>query len=298
MDRYRKHTLHAAHETAGLRQPISNQKKFSTFIVILILTGPRNQEQRESIRETWLSNIPMDVTSLFVIGTKGLSIEETAALVVENSTTGDLLLLPDLKDSYGALTTKILQTFMWLDQHVDFKFVFKGDDDTYARVDVIVEELRARKASKFYWGFFDGRAKVKKSGQWAEKNWFLCDTYVPHALGGGYVLSSDLVCYIAENGNRFTKFNSEDVSVGTWLAPLDITRLHDVRFDTEYKSRGCFNKYIVTHKQSPADIRNKHMNLQETGKLCASEFRVRNSYIYNWDVKASECCIRDDDSIP
>ncbi len=47
--------------------------------------------------------------------------------------------------------------------------------------------------NSLYWGFFDGRAPVQKSGKWAESNYVLCDTYVPYALGGGYVLSHDLV---------------------------------------------------------------------------------------------------------
>ena len=29
----------------------------------------------------------------------------------------------------------------------------------------------------------------------------------------------------------------QDVSLGTWLAPLDVLRIHDTRFDTEWKVR-------------------------------------------------------------
>ncbi len=94
----------------------------------------------------------------------------------------------------------------------------------------------------------------------------LCDRYLPYALGGGYVLSHDLVAYIAATADMFSFYNSEvsdllffassiphhreslpfpllqDVSVGTWLAPLNITRQHDIRFDTEWKVRS-----IVLH---------------------------------------------------
>lgn len=44
-------------------------------------------------------------------------------------------------------------------------------------------------------------------------------------------------------------FVNEDVSVGIWLAPLRIERRHDRRFDTEWRSRGCLNHYVITHKQ-------------------------------------------------
>lgn len=300
IERYRKHAFHSGHETSGNRHPVAARKKFNTFLVVLILTGPKNQDRRDVIRETWLSGATNkeDILPLFAIGTKGLLAEEVAALSSENATNGDLLLLPELKDAYQALTTKVLQSFAWLDENVNYKFVFKGDDDTFARIDIIAEELREQRTRRFHWGFFDGRARVKKSGLWAEKEWILCDTYVPHALGGGYVLSTDLVCFISENAHILMKFNSEDVSVGTWLAPLDITRLHDPRFDTEYKSRGCSNKYIVTHKQSLEQMKQKHRNLQETGKLCSEEIKVRNSYVYNWKVNPSSCCIRNDSSVP
>ncbi len=38
--------------------------------------------------------------------------------------------------------------------------------------------------------------------------------------------------------------------MGTWLAPLKVNRVHDVRFDTEFRSRGCSNSYLMSHKQS------------------------------------------------
>ncbi len=83
------------------------------------------------------------------------------------------------------------------------------------------------------------------------QSWALCDLYLPYATGGGYLLGSQLVAYLAENAHHLTRFFNEDVSVGAWLAPLNITRVHDTRFDTEWKvgvgwsvvfsaSDGCF----------------------------------------------------------
>ncbi len=234
-----------------------------------------------------------------ISGTGGLSSHELSTLEYENSQHNDLLLLTPFHDSYANLTAKVLESFKWIDKNFDSKFVFKADDDTFARLDVILDELRQKDDSqRLYWGFFDGRARVKQSGPWAEKNWHLCDTYLPHARGGGYVLSSDLVHYIAKNSGFLQKFNSEDISVGAWLAPVETNRVHDPRFDTEYKSRGCSNQYIVTHKQEVQAMRDKYESLRTTGLLCRTEYKNRNSYVYNWDVPASMCCSRDDPSIP
>ena len=156
----------------------------------------------------------------------------------ENSAYSDLLLLPVL-DSYPTLTKKVLTTMVMLHRNVEFKFLAKVDDDTYVRIPEVVDELHNTNYEKsLYWGFFDGRAPVQKTGKWQEANYVLCDRYLPYALGGGYVLSRDLVAYIAENSEKFQTYRNEDISVGTWLAPLKVNRVHDVRFDTEFRFEG------------------------------------------------------------
>ena len=126
--------------------------------------------------------------------------------------------------------------------------------------------------------------------------------YIPYALGGGYVLSHDLVRYISKNSELLKQFNNEDVSIGTWLAPLkNVRRVHDVRFDTESISRGCNNKHIVSHKQSVKDLKSKHLMLTKStlkNTLCKKEVKWRNSYEYNWNVLPSSCCSRHDSSLP
>lgn len=53
-------------------------------------------------------------------------------------------------------------------------------------------------------------------------------------VGGGYVLSHLLVDFVARNGMLLKAYANEDVSVGTWLAGLNVHYVHDPRFDTEY----------------------------------------------------------------
>ncbi|ELU12628.1 hypothetical protein CAPTEDRAFT_166609 [Capitella teleta] len=267
-------------------------KEVKAFLVILILTGPKYYERRNTIRETWLLKLPSDVKAYFVIGTKTLSAEQLGTLEYEHSINEDLVLLRDFHDSYFNLTDKVVRSFEWVNRNVEADFIFKGDDDTFVNIDRLYQELTRIKCDNLYWGFFDGRANVKKTGQWAEKSWVLCDRYLPHARGGGYILAAKLVSFIAENSALLKRYNSEDVSVGAWLAPLDVKRLHDFRFDTEFVSRGCSNKYIVTHKQDVNMMREKNENLKRTGRLCTQEVKTRNSFIYNWDVNPSSCCER------
>ncbi|XP_017290073.1 beta-1,3-galactosyltransferase 6 isoform X1 [Kryptolebias marmoratus] len=274
--------------------PVPLSKDLSAFLVVLITTGPKYTERRSIIRSTWLAKRDSDVLAMFVVGTQGLSSEDLQNLNTEQGRHKDLLLLPDLRDSYENLTLKLLHMYSWLDQNVDFKFIFKADDDTFVRLDLLKDELKGKEPSRLYWGFFSGRGRVKTAGKWRESSWELCDYYLPYALGGGYVLSADLVRYVHLNAGYFKTWQSEDVSLGAWLAPVDVRRMHDPRFDTEYKSRGCNNKYLVTHKQSLEDMLEKHQTLQRDGRLCKEEVKLRLSYVYDWSVPPSQCCQRKD----
>ncbi|XP_077998369.1 beta-1,3-galactosyltransferase 6-like [Glandiceps talaboti] len=270
-----------------------DRKRIKTFLIVMIMTGPKNVDRRNAIRQTWLLNYPTDVTHRFVIGTAGLDDIEIQTLETENSRYNDLLLLQELEDSYKALTRKLLLMYIWLEEKMDFTFVLKADDDTFARINIIVEELRSMYPERLCWGFFDGRAKAKKTTKWAEPDWKLCDYYLPYALGGGYVISRDLIQFIAQNSNYLKLYRNEDVSLGAWLAPIEVNRIHDTRFDTEYKSRGCNNIYIVTHKQSVDMMLEKQKQLNSYNRLCAQEVQTRKSYNYDWNKPPSQCCVRE-----
>lgn len=275
-------------------------RRLSAFLVVLVLSSAGNMERRSTIRQTWVKDVRADVLHLFAIGSVS-SVDDDAKRTLQSEIVRfqDVLYLSEVNDTYAELTRKVLHAFSWIDTNVDFSFLLKVDDDTFVRLDDIATELESLSSKdRFYWGFFDGRAPVFRRGQWAEHEYVLCDRYVPYALGGGYVLSADMVHFIASNRHHLKLYRSEDVSVGAWLAPVDVRRVHDPRFDTEYRSRGCSNSYLVVHKQSVDLMREKHWSLQERGKLCAAEQKARLSYEYNWRVPPSQCCVRNDSRIP
>ena len=265
------------------------------FLVVIVLTSLANKQRRDVIRQTWYSSdeIKKEVLLKFSLGTMGMAEDDYSSVLKENKEHNDLLLLNDLVDSFANLTRKVLSSFVWTAENVQFSYLLKCDDDTFVVLKTLLNDLKQRTSTKpYYWGFFDGRASVKRAGKYRESNWFLCDKYIPYALGGGYVLSSGLVKLIALNSAHLMLYVNEDVSVGSWLAPYDIERNHDVRFDTEYQSRGCNNAYIVTHKQPTNVMLQKHNSLQLTGKLCKKEVQYKPSYIYDWSKPPSECCKR------
>lgn len=250
----------------------------------------------------------------FVIGTKGLSESKVTKLVNEENRSNDLLLFDNLEDTYENLASKMLKSLKWINENLEgLKYLIKCDDDSFVRVDLIVKELEAYgpemnapEISEFvsykktlssykglYWGYFNGKARVYLAGKWQEKDWFLCDSYLPYALGGGYIISHSIVDYISKNTEFLSHYNSEDVSMGVWTASLDgINRVHDIRFDTEWKSRGCSKYMLVRHKQTPSDMFQLYKTLVQSqgDKLCKIESTERKSYLYNWNVLPSSCC--------
>uniref|UniRef100_A0A1B6D0R3 Hexosyltransferase n=1 Tax=Clastoptera arizonana TaxID=38151 RepID=A0A1B6D0R3_9HEMI len=285
---------------SALELKTDNTKLFNSlqyFLIIVVISSADNLARRKAIRETWALLAKEDelVKCYFVIGSKGLSSNKILELTKEQIKYNDLFLL-SVPDDYSNLSTKVLQALVWFEREFNFNYILKCDDDSFVNVPKITKELKSRllKIHNLYWGFFDGRAHVKRGGKWEEQEWLLCDRYLPYALGGGYVLSQPLVHFIYENADNLSLYSSEDVSVGAWLSPLNITRHHDIRFDTEYLSRGCSNEYLITHKKSPHDMYFIYKTLETTGKLCEKEVKLRKSYQYNWKVPPTLCCLRND----
>lgn len=293
-----KHVESVSTSELSQKESFDETTQNSYYLIILIMSDPTKSATRKVIRGTWLSARNRKVKHLFVVGSKGLSKEVLENVTDESLAFQDLLILNSTTESYTSLTGKVLAGFQWTNSNYHYSFILKCDDDSFVRIPALLDELQKQPQNLLYWGFFKGGSSVFQKGKWKESEWFLCDTYLPYALGGGYILSSDLIEYLAKNAPLFQQYKSEDVSVGVWLSPLKIHRVHDVRFDTEFKSRGCYNDYLITHKQNANDMRVKHTNLFNTGKLCQSELRTRYSYNYNWTVPPTKCCKNFDPSLP
>lgn len=270
--------------------------------------GDLKRFQQKLIRREGNTNAPSTTVKTlhyFAICTTALTLQLHSKLLKENDAHKDLLLLSDLRDSYANLTRKLLRSITALDKMPSFKYLLKVDDDTFVKLDLLLEELSTidqsvskQEASvafprpELYWGYFNGRANVKRSGQWKETDFQLSDRYLPYALGGGYVLSRNLVSLLAANARFLSTFVSEDISMGIWLSSYrNVYRKHDVRFDTAYMPRKCQRHHIVMHKRSIANMHDLQNGLLCTFKR-ANDTTVRrpNEYFYDWYRSPMQCC--------
>ena len=251
----------------GVETFIMKENRLSThyLLVVVVLSTVHGKDRRDAIRQTWMrghQDIKPAVMVKFVIGTLDLPPSDLEALMAEEHTHHDLLLLSQLVESYHNLTRKVLYTFQWADENLKFSYLLKCDDDSYVRLNTMTQELARRTSTTgLYWGRIF-KPTPMSSGKWAENKWFLCDHYLPYAMGGGYVISSDLIHRVTVNADGIQLYNSEDVSVGVWLSPFIAERRHDKRFNTGENARrvGSSNQQLISHKQSTEDMHKKCEN--------------------------------------
>ena len=230
-------------------------RPFNVFLLIMVPILPSSFSSREVIRSTWYNGFTdsEDVMLRFAMGIKGIDANVTKQLVDENNTNHDLLFFDNLKENRSLLTNKTLMLMQWAYANVNFTYFLKCDDDTYVFVKRMLNELKKRPTTKrLYYGVIDfkGRPKqVNDTNAWSDYGWDIAETYLPYALGGGYILSSDLVNLIVEDSHYLRWHPNEDTAVGSWLAPYKYERRNDklicIMFYTKKKSKKCPQYHIM-----------------------------------------------------
>jgi len=214
------------HKAGTDRVPAGKPVLLSTFLLIVVPMRPDSFTVRELIRKTWFSGYEnsSNVLLRFLVGTKNLPAKVMKLLKREQSHHSDLAFVSDLEESYKALTNKTMAMMKWSHEHVDFSYLMKCDDDTFVYIDYLVRELRERpRATSLYYGRIEHNSPVLRDPKyvWYDPDWDLADTYLPYAVGGGYILSWDLVGMLARQTSHLKWHPNEDTAVGSWLAAYD-----------------------------------------------------------------------------
>lgn len=191
-------TLFVLHATTFKSITSPNVPKIK--LLVLVISAVKNQSRRDAIRETWAQKNE-NIKVLFVVS-------QNQFLLAEKLVYNDFLEV-DVPDEYRLLSRKLLESLNQV-YNLHFEYLLKCDDDTFVNVPKIISELENVPKNKFYWGYFDGNAHIKRAGKWKETGWILSDRYLPYALGGGYILSKDLIIYIVNNQSflRYVKIKT------------------------------------------------------------------------------------------
>ena len=209
-----------------------------------------------------------------------------------------MIILPTVTDSATTLTQRTLYGFKDVYERFKFDYILKCDDDDFVDVLRLATELHKRTSkSRLYWGAFRGYAPLLHWGVYRETNWTICNRYLPYARGGGYILSRDLIQLFVKSEPYLKQYKSEDVSVGAWLAPHNIERKHDSRFNTRAFMKGCKWPYLISHKISPSTMYSLQSSLEAEGTFCSQRtyYHHYHGYLYNWTSPQYQCCNSNDD---
>ena len=282
-----------------LSKPIDLSLLEPYLLLVLVHATAVDRTRRDAIRQTWVSDyrglLNPPVQYRFVVGGDRLGLDLITQLLAEAERYEDMIILDDVSDSPHSLTSRTLTGFAHALENYQFKYIMKCDDDTFVDLPRIATELQQRQYhAKFYWGYMLGHNKIHYYGRYAEREWTMCDHYLPYAAGGGYIVSRDLVQIIYDNYKYLKKYVCEDASLGAWLAPYNIERRHDTRFNTESHSRGCKNVFLLSHKVSASDMYDMYESLQLDGMLCSgkNQWYGFDGYLYNWTSLTGRCCKR------
>ena len=217
--------------TRTIRRTPEGSVKLTTFLLIMVSTLPESFIARESIRDTWYHgfNDSEDCIVRFAVGTNGTEGDVVARLKEENEAHRDLVIMEDVRDYYITPTNKTLSMIVWAQDNVDFKYFMKMDPITYVHVNNMVSVLRQRPTTK---GLYYGRMQYKKkpnrkSSEYKDPTWDLTATYLPFALGGGYILSSDLIAHLVRRRNYLNLHPNEDTAVASWIVAYYFERRDD-----------------------------------------------------------------------
>ncbi|KAL6636734.1 hypothetical protein ACP70R_024306 [Stipagrostis hirtigluma subsp. patula] len=244
-------------------------------LFIGILSAANHFAERMAVRKSWMISTrrSSNVVARFFVALNGNK-EVNEELKKEAEYFGDIVIVPFM-DSYELVVLKTIAIAEYGVRVVPAKYIMKCDDDTFVRIDSILDQVKKVQSGKsMYVGNINYYHRPLRSGKWAVtyEEW-PADVYPPYANGPGYVISSDIAQYIlSEFDNKSLRlFKMEDVSMGMWVDKFNSTRqpveyLHDVRF---YQP-GCFDGYFTAHYQSPQHMICLWRKLQSGNPQCCN----------------------------
>ncbi|XP_078444748.1 galactosyltransferase1 [Wolffia australiana] len=258
-------------DLASLQSPVLPPRQ-PLALFVGVVSAANNFKRRMAIRRSWMQYDLVRsgrVAVRFFVGLhKNRLVNEE--LWNEARSYGDLQLLPFV-DYYSLISLKTIAICIYGTEVVVADFVMKTDDDSFVRVDEILDTLTRFNVTQ---GLLYGRVKVdSEPHRDPDSKWYITqeewpeEKYPPWAHGPGYVVSGDVAQFVRRwhRSGRRKMFKLEDVSMGIWVAEMakegvTVQYVNEERINVE----GCEAGYVVAHYQGPRDMLCLWRTLNET----------------------------------
>lgn len=266
----------------------------SVFLVILVATSPEHYEQRNAIRSSWgkiyhseknkvILNDVLDsygrdnlVKTVFLMGRSG--IKETEAMVDgEMELYGDIV-YGDFDDNYNNLVYKTRLGLTWTYSQCPAAYVLKTDDDVFINIGQLLRWLVRSSEISFYTGWCNYRSRVSRNKL---SKWYVSvddyseDEFPPYCLGGGYLISSDILPKIIKTLYTQHVFPLEDIFVGVAInqvniQPIDNRKSFNLLFSGVNNLCDYFN-IILLHPVHPREFLNMRLQAELAQRVCSGK---------------------------
>ncbi|XP_074229346.1 UDP-GalNAc:beta-1,3-N-acetylgalactosaminyltransferase 2 isoform X8 [Camelus bactrianus] len=198
--------------------------------------------------------------------------EEDALLKEESHLHGDIVFV-DVIDTYRNVPAKLLNFYRWTVETTDFDLLLKTDDDCYIDLEAVFNRIALKNLDgpNFWWGNFRLNWAVDRTGKWQELE-YPSPVYPAFACGSGYVISKDIVHWLASNSGRLKTYQGEDVSMGIWMAAIGPKRYQDGLWLCE---KTCEPGMLSSPQYSPRELATLWELKESGGDPCQCAARAR-----------------------
>ncbi|EHH15937.1 hypothetical protein EGK_02114, partial [Macaca mulatta] len=152
-----------------------------------------------------------------------------------------------------------------------FNLLLKTDDDCYIDLEAVFSRIAQKNLDgpNFWWGNFRLNWAVDRTGKWQELE-YPSPAYPAFACGSGYVISKDIVSWLASNSGRLKTYQGEDVSMGIWMAAIGPKRYQDSLWLCE---KTCETGMLSSPQYSPWELTELWKLKERCGDPCRCEAR-------------------------
>ncbi|MCO5567791.1 hypothetical protein L7F22_021487 [Adiantum nelumboides] len=256
------------------KAPKLHNQPLSLFIGVL--SSSNHFAERMAIRSTWFQD--QRIQSAEVVARFFVALHRDREINIqmkkEAEYYGDMVILPFM-DEYDLVVLKTLAICAYGVRNVTTKYIMKCDDDTFIRVDAVLDELNKKvnkQAESLYMGNMNMFHRPLRMGKWAVtfEEW-PDEEYPTYANGPGYIISRKIASFIlAQNRKKALElFKMEDVSMGLWVKQYQESG-ESVQYVNIWKffQSGCEDGYILAHYQSPRHMLCLHKKLLKGDANC------------------------------
>ncbi|XP_076429052.1 UDP-GalNAc:beta-1,3-N-acetylgalactosaminyltransferase 2 isoform X2 [Peromyscus maniculatus bairdii] len=201
---------------------------------------------------------------------RNLRVED--ALLQEESSVYDDIVFVDVVDTYRNVPAKLLDFYRWTVETTSFSLLLKTDDDCYIDLEAVFNRIAQKNLDgpNFWWGNFRLNWAVDRTGKWQELE-YPSPAYPAFACGSGYVISKDIVDWLAGNSGRLKTYQGEDVSMGIWMAAIGPKRHQDSLWLCE---KTCETGMLSSPQYSPQELSRLWELKELCGDPCQCEAKV------------------------